>query len=174
MEEHPLQNSWVLWHDIKWNDLKEVQSFGTVENFWLFFNKFPPPTQIEHMHNLRLFIQGIHPSCEDVANAQGGKWIVQFYSKSNIDEVWLNFVLDLIGHTMQEHWQINGLELNIRHRGHRLSVWTGNCDLDLQKSLGQYLLDESGRSVVSISFKNHKDIVETKSLYGVKPLLIIK
>ena len=123
---------------------------------------------------MRFFLKGVHPSREDPQNANGGKWIVQFYSNTNVDKVWLNLILDLIGNKVMSRWGVSGVELNIRDRGDRISVWTNNCELNIQKELGEYLTTEGGQSVVALSFKRHEDIIKKKSAFIAKSLLKLK
>lgn len=162
--QHKLQHAWTLWCDKKWSDLTEVCSFDSIETFWGIFDNVAPPTSLPHMQNLRLFHKGIHPSQEDPVHVNGGKWIVQFYRNTDIDRVWLNLLMDLVGCLMDQKFEVTGVELNIRNRGHRISFWTRNRD-EYQKSFGEYLARECGLSVVNISFKVHEQIQKSKSCF---------
>ena len=160
MEDLILQRYWSLWHDIMWTDLRLVGSFGTVVEFWKLFNAIADVSNLEHKTNLRLFIKNVKPTREDETNANGGQWIVQFYRDSFIDDIFINLVLDTIGGNL-EHLNVTGIELNVRDRGHRISMWTKNYDSTFFETLNQ----TCGKSVVSIVYKRHKDIVDNHSTF---------
>ncbi|POM79562.1 Eukaryotic initiation factor 4E, partial [Phytophthora palmivora] len=82
--KHPLQNRWVLWYDNpkkrhsteSWEEnLKNVYTFSTVEDFWCLYNNILAPTKLSIGSNYHLFKEGIRPMWEDPINAKGGKWI---------------------------------------------------------------------------------------------------
>jgi translation initiation factor 4E len=171
MSALPLSKSWTLWHDKSWHDLKAIHSFDTVASFWTLFNSLSSPSQIDHMQNLRIFHTSVHPSSEDPVNMNGGKWIVQFYSNTNIDTEWQNLILDLIGNTNPLSWGITGIEINIRRRGHRISIWVDNCNLKTQTACGKYLRQNCGVSIFSIHFKKHSDIKMQKGAFATSYLL---
>ncbi|GJN93464.1 hypothetical protein Rhopal_006521-T1 [Rhodotorula paludigena] len=112
--KHPLYSPWTLWFDSaskqdkakSWEDqLAQVISFQSVEEFWGLYNNIVPPSTLGGGNsNYYLFRDGIKPAWEDDANAQGGKWSVQLprgkYS-DQIDRVWLYTMLAAIGETFE-------------------------------------------------------------------------
>lgn len=170
--EYPLTHSWSLWHDTNWEDLKELISFDSIGTFWQVFNNIPAVNDLCHMTNFRLFRQGIHPSREAPEHKEGGQWTIQFWKSASVSDIWLHLVLDIIGSTIPEEHTITGLELNIRTRGHRISIWT-NTSVN-QNLVGEHLLQSSDDRVSAIHFKEHHTILEKKSAFSVKPLIQVK
>jgi hypothetical protein len=168
MTDLPLQRTWSLWYDTIWTDLKLLGSFNSIVCYWQIFNRIDKVTAMKHKTNLRLFEKDIHPSREDKQNEHGGQWILQYYRDVNINNIWLNLTLDLIGETLTA-FDIVGIELNVRDRGHRLSLWTKTY----AKNLGEYLNLHCGASVVSIVYKKHEDIAKNISSFAVTPVFVI-
>lgn len=174
MSLHPLQNTWSFWHDTNWSNLQKFANISNVEHFWCLFDTLPKLNDIKHKTNIRIFHDEIHPSREDPSNVAGGTWILQFYRNSEIDDVLLELLLIIIGNTLDEHFEIVGLELNIRDRGHRIQIWTKNCDISQQKIFGHIILKNAGISLVSLQFKSNIQIASSTSSFVVKPLITLK
>jgi hypothetical protein len=167
-----LNRKWTLWHDKKWTDLREVGTFGTIVEFWQFFNNIKSVSSLPHKTNLRVFEHNVHPSREDPKNSHetAGVWIVQFYKGSNIDDVWIDCVMDLIGENELMPFGILGVELNVRTRGCRIGFWCADEDA----KLGEYLSTHCGSSVFEICFKRHIDVARSSSSFAVKPTIKYK
>jgi len=82
---HPLESEWTFWYDRRptaaakrirgerdqyESNLRPIGSFGTIEEFWRFYNHMVKPTRMEVNANYHLFKKGIKPLWEDTANAQ--------------------------------------------------------------------------------------------------------
>lgn len=160
MDNLKLKRSWSLYHDLMWTDLRLVGSFDSIVGFWKLFNNIESVSGLKHKTNLRFFETGIEPKREDKHNENGGMWSVQFYKDSFIDEEYENLLLDMIGEVW-EKYNVNGLELNVRDRGHRINIWTRDFTADF----AEYLAENCGQSVVSIAFKMHKDILSSGSTF---------
>lgn len=119
------------------DDIKQVISFDSVEEFWGLYNNIVPPSQLPQKANYYLFKVGIIPAWEDEANKSGGKWSIQLpreKNKSNVDKMWLYTMLAAIGETFdsmpdegqEDHSQsmITGVIVSIRPQFYRLSIWT--------------------------------------------------
>merc|ERR1712060_816569 len=102
-EKHPLENNWTLWFDnpngrqkqATWGQtLRQVYTFGTVEDFWCLYNNIVPPSKLINGADFHLFKEGIEPKWEDPRCSQGGKWSVSFpkANKQLLDQGWLNTV----------------------------------------------------------------------------------
>lgn len=63
--KHPLQNVWSLWylesdHNKTWEEqLNEITSFDTVEDFWSLYNHIKAASDIKAGSDYSLFKQGI-------------------------------------------------------------------------------------------------------------------
>jgi translation initiation factor 4E len=65
---------------------------------------------------------------EDSANRQGGKWSIQLgrNQRGELDDVWLNTVLLLIGEAFEHTDQICGAVVNVRSKADKISIWTAD------------------------------------------------
>lgn len=132
--KHPLQNNWTLWYlendrSKSWEDMQnEITSFDTVEDFWSLYNHIKPPSEIKIGSDYSLFKKGIRPMWEDAANKQGGRWVIniQKNAKSELDNLWLDVILCLIGEAFEHSDEICGAVVNIRMKTHKISIWTAN------------------------------------------------
>ncbi|CAO3649155.1 unnamed protein product [Mucor hiemalis] len=116
--KHPLQNTWTLWFDnpgkkanaTSWADnLKEIISVDTVEDFWSTFNNVAKVNHLGPNSNYHLFKQGIRPEWEDESNAEGGKFGIQFPKNKAGDAInhyWMNLLLAVIGEQFATHEEI--------------------------------------------------------------------
>lgn len=122
--KHPLQNTWTLWFDnpgkkanaASWSqNLKEIVNVDTVEDFWGYLldncvynnvcannisvsvhNNIVKVNHLEISSNYHVFKKGIRPEWEDAANANGGKFSIQFprnRTGESINDYWLNLVI---------------------------------------------------------------------------------
>jgi len=150
--KHPLTAAWTLWYDAPvppnsrqaWgSNIKEVFSFGTVEDFWRMYNNVAIPSQLAQGCTYNFFKTGIEPKWEDPANANGGKWTIvvpkKEGSKGMLDKLWLWLLLACIGQSIEEELdQICGAVVNRRKGGDKISIWvkTGDSDDDIVMRLG--------------------------------------
>lgn len=142
---HPLTHKWTLWY-LKpaqgtvenWSELqKELATVSTVEEFWGALNSVPKVTELPMRADFAFFREGIRPEWEDKANQDGGKWIAQLRHTEEIDSIWLNVLLTLIGGTLDsqdpEKEVVNGVFVMVRPRGTvRVQLWV---KADAQKSM---------------------------------------
>jgi len=139
---HPLKYSWTLWYDAQlsggkrpggaWGEnIKQVFSFSTVEDFWRMYNNLTPPSALQQGSTYSLFKDGIEPKWEDPANEKGGKWtaIIQ-KQKGVLDRLWLWLMLACIGQVLEEEGMENicGAVVNVRRGQDKLCVWTRDAD----------------------------------------------
>lgn len=134
--KHPLQNSWCLWfykHDRQkdWTDnLKMVTTFTFVEDFWALFNHIQPASKLPAGCDYCLFKEGIQPKWEDKSNKLGGRWLISLDKSdrhSQLDKCWTEILLLLIGEAFDDDSdEICGTVVNIRAKGDKLSIWTGD------------------------------------------------
>ncbi|CAL1157752.1 unnamed protein product [Cladocopium goreaui] len=143
----PLSHRWSVWEQIMPTSeskgiyadaTQKVASFGTVQDFWRFWNHIPQPSELleqkrlvrEHPDGLRvidalmIFQENIRPEWEDKMNANGGHF--QFQLKPScgggqIDEYWNNLVMGMIGATIDPPNMITGVRLVDKLSGPRAS-----------------------------------------------------
>jgi len=154
-----LRFTWTIWEQImQSNDAKavysdathKVASFGTVKNFWKYWNHLPQPSELldgkkfvreqgesrNVVDALMLFKEGVRPEWEDPLNANGGHFQFQLRPALGggvIDEYWNNIVLGMIGGTIEPAEMITGIRLVDKlNQGRavsiRIEVWFSNFD----------------------------------------------
>ncbi|XP_017844151.1 eukaryotic translation initiation factor 4E1 isoform X2 [Drosophila busckii] len=178
--KHPLQNTWTLWYlendrTKSWEDMQnEITSFDTVEDFWSLYNHIKPPSEIKLGSDYSLFKKGIRPMWEDAANKQGGRWVITLNksSKNDLDNLWLDVLLCLIGEAFDHSDQICGAVVNIRGKSNKISIWTANGNNEeAALEIGHKLRDalRLGRQNL-LQYQLHKDTMvkqgsSVKSIY---------
>ncbi|XP_022107110.1 eukaryotic translation initiation factor 4E-like isoform X2 [Acanthaster planci] len=133
--KHPLQNKWALWFfkndkSKSWADnLRIITSFDTVEDFWALFNHIQCASKLQSGCDYSLFKDGIKPMWEDGKNKAGGRWLVNLGrpKPQDVDRFWLESLLFLIGESCDDESElVNGGVINVRSKGNKIAVWTGN------------------------------------------------
>ncbi|KAJ6640981.1 Eukaryotic translation initiation factor 4E1 [Pseudolycoriella hygida] len=133
---HPLNDEWSLWYlqndrTKSWEDMQtKVTSFRTVEDFWCLHNHVLGPSGLGDMNDYSLFKNNIRPMWEDIANKYGGRWVLtlgRHQRRSDLDSMWLDTILYVIGGTSRHSEEINGIVVNVRSRGDKISLWTADC-----------------------------------------------
>ncbi|KAF1778631.1 Translation Initiation factor eIF- 4e-like [Phytophthora cactorum] len=176
---HPLQNRWVLWYDNpkkrnsneSWEEnLKNVYTFNTVEDFWCLYNNILAPTKLSIGSNYHLFKEGIRPMWEDPINAKGGKWIFTNprSRKARLDECWLYVMLSLIGETLQDEDDICGAVVSVRKAQDRIAIWSATANAeDRQKAIGRgfrQALVDLGKNE-TLKYQSHADAAASGSSF---------
>jgi translation initiation factor 4E len=176
--KHPLQNSWTLWFDNpghktnskNWSqNLKQVFTFASVEDFWGLFNNIVPASQLPLGSNYHLFKTGIEPKWEDVANANGGKWTVQFPAKqrANLDQMWLFAILAIIGEDFMDSDKINGLVMSVRKQQDKLSLWTADSDDEgAMRRIGASFKEHLNLENIALGFQDHRESLRSNKSWG--------
>ncbi|CAI5709209.1 unnamed protein product [Hyaloperonospora brassicae] len=177
--KHPLQNRWVLWYDNpkkrnsteSWEEnLKNVYTFNTVEDFWCLYNNILAPTKLSIGSNYHLFKDGIRPMWEDPINAKGGKWIFTNprSRKARLDECWLYVMLSLIGETLQDEDDVCGAVASVRKAQDRIAIWSATAHAeDRQKAIGRSFrqaLVDFGKNEV-LKYQSHADAAASGSSF---------
>ncbi|CAO3612166.1 unnamed protein product [Cunninghamella echinulata] len=163
--KHPLQNTWTLWFDNpgkkanvqSWSqNLKEIVSIDTVEDFGVKVDR------LEVSSNYHLFKKGVRPEWEDEANANGGKFSIQFprnKTGENINNYWLHTVLAMIGEQFAYEDEICGAVVSIRKVFFRIALWIKSSERgEVVETIGRQLkefLDVPNNIVVE--FAPHGD-----------------
>jgi len=134
--------------------------FHSIETFWRLFNNVPLCSTLDSGWNYRIFRNNILPQTEDVHNKQGGQWVLSINKKENLNKGFLELLLAIIGNTISEEDDINGIVVNCRNKYSRLSVWTSRGELDdRQQRLGDKIRELVPLADGNIVFKLHCEIV---------------
>lgn len=127
--KHPLQNSWTLWYydnekGKTWEACQhQIATFDTVEDFWSLYNHIKRPTEIKSGNDYSLFKNNIRPMWEDDQNKNGGRWVINLqksFRNNDLDDLWLDVILCLIGEAFDYSEDICGAVVNIRPRGPKI------------------------------------------------------
>uniref|UniRef100_A0A1L8EIU2 eIF-4F 25 kDa subunit n=1 Tax=Haematobia irritans TaxID=7368 RepID=A0A1L8EIU2_HAEIR len=171
--KHPLQNTWTLWYlendrSKSWEEMQnEITSFDTVEDFWSLYNHIKPPSDIKMGSDYSLFKKGIRPMWEDAANKQGGRWVITLNRcpKNELDNLWLDVILCLIGEVFDHSDQICGAVVNIRQKNNKISIWTANGNNEeAALEIGHKLKESLRLGRQNLQYQLHKDtMVKTSS-----------
>lgn len=177
--KHPLQNTWTLWYlesdrTKVWEDLQnEITSFDTVEDFWSLYNHIKPPSEIKIGSDYSLFKKGIRPMWEDAANKQGGRWVISLARtpKADLDNLWLDVLLCLIGEAFDHSDEICGAVVNVRGKNNKISIWTANGNNEeAALEIGHKLREALRLGRQNLLYELHKDTMvksgsNVKSIY---------
>lgn len=169
----PLQRSWTMWYDAPsknnkkadqttyHQNIKQIVSFRTVEDFWSLFNNLMPPSNLKDKCNYHMFKEGIMPAWEDPQNAHGGKWVVELKptEKAELDTVWLFTLLAMIGENFEAADEICGCVVSLRQFRNRVGLWTKTASNDaVQLQIGnEFKKAIEIRPGVKIGFTSHAD-----------------
>uniref|UniRef100_A0A0A9X0Y9 eIF-4F 25 kDa subunit n=1 Tax=Lygus hesperus TaxID=30085 RepID=A0A0A9X0Y9_LYGHE len=174
--KHPLHNTWVLWYydnDRRktWiENLKEITSFSTVEDFWSLYNHIKAASELKPGCDYCLFKKGIRPMWEDDANKLGGRWLISLEKRqreTDLDNCWLEIMLCMIGESFEDNAdEVNGATVNVRPKMDKIGLWTADADkskADVTMAIGRKIKDRLSLSNrQQIHFQLHKD-TQTKS-----------
>ncbi|XP_074301983.1 eukaryotic translation initiation factor-like [Silene latifolia] len=134
-QAHKLER-WAFWYDNQSNpkqgaawgsSLKKAYTFDTVEEFWCLYDQIFKPSKLITNADFHLFKAEIEPKWEDPECAKGGKWTAAANRKPDLDRMWLETLMALIGEQFDEAEEICGVVASVRQRGDKLSLWTKNA-----------------------------------------------
>lgn len=180
---HPLEFEWTFWYDKRpaagkrmkgeqesyESNLRPIGTFGTVEDFWRYYNHLVKPSKLEINSNYHFFKEGIKPMWEDSANTKGGKWVLTFRDKNLLDTCWENVVLGLVGETLDMEDEITGAVVSRRKAGDRIAIWnrTNNNEAAIL-GIGRKLKGLLGvdPSKVNSSYQSHEDSMKSGASYS--------
>lgn len=153
-QKNPLHCKWTMFYNPasksnnskSWpNHVREIWTFGTVEDFWRLFNNLVAPSCLPVGSNYHLFKNGVQPEWEDPANLKGGKWSVVYNVKGEdnskkFDDAWMWTVLALIGEFFEDSDFITGVVISPRAKFNKIALWTSDApSRDAQMRIGQTL-----------------------------------
>ncbi|CAI6353598.1 unnamed protein product [Macrosiphum euphorbiae] len=181
-DKHYLANKWTLWFYEKkskiWvEDIHEVSSFETVEDFWCLFNHIKPPSQLSWHSQYSYFKNGIKPNWDDEKNKAGGRWLLQLPPLKKctlVDEYWKQIVMSLIGE-VYESSEVNGAIVNVASIGTKISVWTSNASKNNRNNLmaiGKKIKEVLGAQRINLFYEAHTDTANKKGSHSKKIFMI--
>lgn len=180
---HPLEYEWTFWYDKRpavarrlkgeqdsyENNLRAIGTFGTVEDFWRYYNHLVKPSKLEMNSNYHFFKSGIKPMWEDSENSKGGKWVLTFKDKAMVDACWENVVLGMVGETLDVENEITGAVMSRRKAGDRIAIWNRSKDneqaiMGVGRKLKAILGVEFNK--VQSSYQSHEDSIKSGASYS--------
>ena len=196
--KHPLQNQWTLWFDVpeksggdkrggrkpkpsdNWMDnVQNVNTFGTVEDFWGTYNNTPPCSSLPDRGNFHMFKKDVLPMWEDKANKLGGKWTFKVTKhgvlpaasggkRIQLGQLWETTLAAMVGELLEDEGDVRGAVVSVRRGADRLSLWTATAsNIELQKRIGTKLKQLLGVSAeVKGEFTAHADTIKRESQRG--------
>ncbi|CAN4120661.1 unnamed protein product [Withania somnifera] len=132
-QPHKLERKWTFWFDNQpmpkqgaaWgSSLRKAYTFETVEEFWSLYDQIFKPSKVTVPVDFHLFKAGIEPKWEDPECANGGKWTVTSGRKANLETMWLETLMALVGEQFDDSEDICGVVASVRRSQDKLSLWT--------------------------------------------------
>ncbi|XP_050557463.1 eukaryotic translation initiation factor 4E1-like isoform X1 [Spodoptera frugiperda] len=143
--KHPLRDEWSFWLLLgdkqNWEDnLVELSNFNTVEDYWCLYHHMKVPSELRLGQDYMIFKKGIQPMWEDPQNKKGGRWLIMLDRLTNaqMDAIWADTVLILIGATLMCTDDISGVVVNVRDKN-KISVWMKTNDPESVLEVGRKL-----------------------------------
>eukprot|EP01087_Luapelamoeba_hula_P007188 TRINITY_DN1746_c0_g1_i1.p1 TRINITY_DN1746_c0_g1~~TRINITY_DN1746_c0_g1_i1.p1 ORF type:complete len:211 (-),score=23.77 TRINITY_DN1746_c0_g1_i1:231-863(-) len=180
---HPLEHEWTFWYDKRLgggagmrvkgerhayeSNLKEIGTFGTVEDFWRHYNYMVKPSLLENNSNYHFFKKGVKPMWEDPLNVRGGKWIIQLKkNKGQLDARWENMVLGMVGETLEVESEVCGAVVSRRKNGDKIALWLrGTSEVPIT-SVGRKIKEQLGIGPEEeIAYQIHADAMRSGASY---------
>ncbi|TYJ14478.1 hypothetical protein E1A91_A10G121100v1 [Gossypium mustelinum] len=174
-QPHKLERKWTFWFDSQskakqgaaWgSSLRKVYTFDTVEEFWCLYDQIFKPSKLPGNADFHLFKAGIEPKWEDPECANGGKWSVTSNRKANLENMWLESLMALIGEQFDEAHEICGVVASVRQRQDKLALWTKTATNEAaQMGIGRKwkeIIDINDK----ITYSFHDDFRRERSVKG--------
>nr|QNT12792.1 eukaryotic translation initiation isoform factor 4E-S [Nicotiana tabacum] len=170
-QPHKLERRWTFWFDNQskpkqgaaWgSSLRKAYTFETVEEFWSLYDQIFKPSKLTANADFHLFKAGIEPKWEDPECASGGKWTVTSSRKANLETMWLETLMALVGEQFDESEEICGVVASVRRSQDKLSLWTKTASNEaIQVSIGRKWKEIIDAEKISYSF--HDDSKRERS-----------
>ncbi|KAI5649682.1 hypothetical protein M9H77_35687 [Catharanthus roseus] len=147
-QQHNLERKWTFWFDNQskpkqqgaaWGStLRKLYTFETVEEFWCLYDQIFKPSKLPGNADFHLFKAGVEPKWEDPVCANGGKWTVTSNRKPNLENMWLETLMALIGEQFDEADEICGVVVSVRQKQDKIALWTKTATNEAaQMSIGR-------------------------------------
>ena len=179
-EDYPFSDNWCIWEHR--NDMEDYEKnlnklcvFSDVITFWRWFKLIPKPTDFFYSQkrnrglvggrsvvSYSIFREGISPKWEDPVAHDGGEWrIRRFKNLLELDDVWENIVLLVLGNSLDMSENILGVRvvdsshLETGKAMYNVEIWFDQMERSevIQKSIGNYMPD---LDVHKMYLRNHK------------------
>ncbi|MGH0117384.1 UNVERIFIED_CONTAM: hypothetical protein FKN15_033479 [Acipenser sinensis] len=127
------------------------------------YNHIQQPSKLGFGCDYCLFKDGIKPMWEDDRNKLGGRWLMTLNKQqrhNDLDRYWMETLLCLIGESFGEASDdVCGAVVNVRPKGDKLAIWTGNCEnKEAIMTIGQQYKERlSIPSKALIGYQSHDD-----------------
>nr|ACO15389.1 Eukaryotic translation initiation factor 4E-3 [Caligus clemensi] len=183
--KHPLENEWTLWYynydpTNAWEEnLKEIISFNTVEDFWSIYNHIQLPSELSDKCDYCLFKRGIKPMWEDISNCNGGRWLYGLpinrrkAPEAGLDAHWLEVMMSLIGEAFDGFGDlINGAVVSVRGKSDKISIWLKSTydEDDGIRCVGTILRGRLGlKRDEGLGFEEHRDNQRRVNSLAIRP-----
>ena len=109
------------------DNLKEIGSFSTAEEFWGIYQHMKRPNSLPRGCEFFLFRKGVRPLWEDEANQGGGRCFVSVKKNQPNNKLWEDLLISTLL-LNRDFDLINGVVLNVRTYEVFISVWTKPID----------------------------------------------
>jgi len=183
--QHRLDCTWTFYTDKKqfnnttsegdyMSTLTNIGSFSSVEDFWGYYHKLQRPSRMQADTTYHLFKSGVNPIWEDPENINGGKWVINFSKQNrfifNIDLIWEDIVLGIVGETIDTDRDICGVVFSKREQIERIAIWNKDCSNEKNiEALKTNILNAiSGGGMVdtsrlNIRYQSHSNTLNTST-----------
>jgi hypothetical protein len=134
--EQTFQSTWVLWKQFKSEDKTynciPYCKFNTVAGFWFLMNILDFTLKGERLIFMR---ENIMPKWEDEKHKYGANTVISFSDKFNAKEVYVNFLLGLVGETFcsanYDTLNITGMTCVYEKNYKQIRFWLSNQNMPL-------------------------------------------
>ena len=106
------------------DNLKEIGSFATAEEFWGLYQHMKRPNSLPRGCEFFLFKKGIKPLWEDAANQGGGRFLLSTKKHQSNNKLWEDLLMATIAMSGDQLRLVNGVVLNVRTYEVFISIWT--------------------------------------------------
>ncbi|KAH9362941.1 hypothetical protein HPB48_014277 [Haemaphysalis longicornis] len=171
-DKRPLKHRWSLWlcrkdeHRSWEENMMEVTSFQTLEDFWALQQYIEPASNLRPGCDYALFRYGIEPSWKDSRNRDGGRWLFAVdRSQRNVDNDWREVLLCLITEAFgEDSGDVCGAVVQVRCKEYEIAVWTTNSSREVANLVIGRTLKEKLKLHPrnAIPYRSHTDIMRTE------------
>lgn len=159
--EIPLERGWMFWlhkacFDNNYGDSRYPLHncpIETVQQFWCHFNNLPKPSDFffrdgirgeirgQPLEGLSFFEKNTFPDWESKRNLNGNTITFKsHYSKEEIDSIWLDSLVVLIGETCCHSENITGIRVIDRTVTYRLEIWLDTNDAPIATKVKEWFI----------------------------------
>jgi len=105
------------------DNLKEISSFATAEEFWGIYQHMKRPSSLPRGCEFFMFKKSIRPLWEDEANQGGGRFFISVKKNQANNKLWEDIMIATLM-LDKDLEAVNGIVLNVRTYEVFISVWT--------------------------------------------------